>query len=100
MIRYERLAGRIAAADGGEALHPDSPLGLEVQRVLGECPDGLKKTLLLKRLRESHPFLQESHLDEMLADPGVFFERPGTTTSDSGISAPWSPLRLTWVRSS
>ncbi len=58
-------------------LRPDTPLGLEVQRILREHPDGLKKAVLLKRLRERHPFAQESYLDEILAHRDVFVERPG-----------------------
>jgi len=58
-------------------LHADSPLGLEVQRILAEHPEGLKKAILLKHLRERQPFIQESHLDEILADREVFIERPG-----------------------
>jgi ATP-dependent DNA helicase RecQ len=58
-------------------LRADSPLGLEVQRILAEHTDGLKKSILLKRLRERQPFIQESHLDEILADCDVFIERPG-----------------------
>ena len=58
-------------------MRPDSPLGLEVQRILAEHPDGLKKAILLKRLRERQPFIQESHLDEILAHRDVFIERPG-----------------------
>ena len=55
----------------------DSPLGLEAQRILAECPHALKKAVLLKRLRERHPFVQESHLDEILAHREVFIQRPG-----------------------
>ena len=58
-------------------MRADSPLGLEVQRILAEHPEGLKKAILLKRLREQQPFIQESHLDEILADRDVFIERPG-----------------------
>lgn len=55
----------------------DSPLGLEIQRILAEHPDGLKKAILLKRLRERQPFVQESHLDEILAHRDIFVERSG-----------------------
>ena len=58
-------------------LRLDSPLGLEVQRILAEHVDGLKKAVLLKQLRERQPFIQESHLDEILAHRDVFIERPG-----------------------
>lgn len=58
-------------------LRVDSPLGLEVQRILAEYPHGLKKAVLLKRLRERQPFAQESHLDEILAHREVFVQRPG-----------------------
>ncbi|MFW6116611.1 MAG: RecQ family ATP-dependent DNA helicase, partial [bacterium] len=58
-------------------MQADSPLGLEVQRILGQHPDGLKKAVLLKQLREGQPFVQPAHLDEILADRDVFLERPG-----------------------
>jgi len=63
--------------EGAEPLRLDSLLGLEVQRILSEHPDGLKKAVLLKRLRERQPFIQESHLDDVLAHRDVFIERPG-----------------------
>lgn len=55
----------------------DSPLGLEVQRILSEHPEGLKKPLLLKLLQERHPFARENHLEEILAHSELFTERPG-----------------------
>jgi len=66
----------------------DSPLGREVQRILAEHPDGLKKAILLKRLREQNPFAQESHLDEVLANRDTFVERPGDVWVLAGLLAP------------
>jgi ATP-dependent DNA helicase DinG len=56
---------------------PDSPLGRTVQRLLEAEAAGLHKEELLKRLRQGNPFAQEQHLDEILAHPQVFTERPG-----------------------
>ena len=58
-------------------MEPDSPLGQVVKTILEELPDGLHKAELLRRLRQSNPFAQEQHLDEILAHPDVFVERPG-----------------------
>ena len=55
----------------------DSPLAQAVRRLLEANPAGLHKADLLKRLRQSSPFAQEQHLDQVLVDHLVFTERPG-----------------------
>ena len=59
------------------SMGPDSPLGQAVQRLLEADPDGLHKAELLRRLRQTNPFAQEQHLNEILAHPDTFAERPG-----------------------
>lgn len=56
---------------------PISPLGQAVQRLLETQPEGLHKAELLKRLRQTHPFVQEQHLNDILGNREVFTERTG-----------------------